>query len=128
MRVYELADQYDRVIALGKENLSLFPNSPGLHLSLVHPYLYKGLFKEAFAECKKAAELGAPINHLFQLTCVYALSGEKSKAQDIISGLLVKAKETYIPPYAFACVYGSLGQKDKALEWLEKSYEERCPF
>jgi len=46
---------------------------------------------------------------------------------DALSELLEQAKEKYIPPYAFACVYASLGQKDKALDWLEKSYEERYP-
>jgi hypothetical protein len=62
-------------------------------------------------------ELDAPPQQKFALLArAYALSGEKVKAQDIVNGLLEQAKEKYISPFAFACVYASLGQKDKALE------------
>jgi len=30
--------------------------------------------------------------------------------------------------YALACIYAALGEKAKALDWLEKAYEERAIF
>ena len=30
----------------------------------------------------------------------------------------------YIPPYYFSLIYASLGDRDRALEWLEKEYQE----
>ena len=38
-----------------------------------------------------------------------------------------KAKQ-YIPGYYMAVLYGALGEKDKAFEWLERSYQQRDSF
>ena len=34
-------------------------------------------------------------------------------------------KQKYLPPVYRAIIYGGLGEKDKAFEWLEKGYEDR---
>ena len=34
----------------------------------------------------------------------------------------------YIPGYYMAVLYGALGEKDKAFEWLERSYQQRDSF
>jgi hypothetical protein len=34
------------------------------------------------------------------------------------------AKQTYVAPYFFAGIYIGLGEKDRAIEYLEKCYEE----
>jgi hypothetical protein len=31
----------------------------------------------------------------------------------------------YVPPYDIAMIYAALGEKDHALDWLEKGYEAR---
>ena len=31
-------------------------------------------------------------------------------------------------PYDFAVIFAGLGEKDKALEWLQKSYEDRSAY
>src|SRR5439155_27261115 len=36
-------------------------------------------------------------------------------------------KERYVSPYYVAKIYASLGEKEQALAWLEKAYEERNP-
>ena len=40
------------------------------------------------------------------------------------------SKKKYVSPVAMAIVYTGLGEKDKAFQWLERSYEEHCsgPF
>ena len=36
------------------------------------------------------------------------------------------SKARYVSPHSFAIVYLGLGQKDDALGWLEKAYDERA--
>ncbi len=35
------------------------------------------------------------------------------------------SKQRYVPTYSMVMIYAGLGEKDKAFEWLEKSYEDR---
>jgi adenylate cyclase len=55
----------------------------------------------------------------------YALSGREREARRLLSETVNLSKETYIPPQGIAIIYTGLGEKDKALEFLEKAYEER---
>jgi serine/threonine-protein kinase len=126
IHIFGLARQFERAISLAKESLNLFANSRRLHLGLGRLYIGKSLFKEALAEFQKMVELGAPPNNPF-LACAYALTGEKSKALDIVHSLLKQAEEGYADPYHVACAYAALGEKNKAFEWLEKAYEQRNP-
>ena len=34
-------------------------------------------------------------------------------------------EEKYVPPYPIAVIHAGLGERDLAIEWLEKAYEER---
>jgi hypothetical protein len=38
------------------------------------------------------------------------------------------SKWTYLSPYDIAVVYAGLGERDQALAWLERAYQERCGF
>jgi hypothetical protein len=42
-----------------------------------------------------------------------------------IEGLKDKRRRDYLRPYILAEDYAALGEKDLALEWLQKAYEER---
>src|SRR5207249_9293201 len=47
--------------------------------------------------------------------------------QTILDELTERSKERYVSPYYMAKIYASLGDKEQALAWLEKGYEERNP-
>jgi hypothetical protein len=55
------------------------------------------------------------------------MTGKRAEAQKVLYDL---SKKKYVPPVTMAIIYMGLGEKDKAFQWLEKSYEERCsgPF
>src|SRR5579872_3857407 len=36
-----------------------------------------------------------------------------------------RARKTYVPPTFLAVVYASLGENEKAFQWLDKAYAER---
>jgi Flp pilus assembly protein TadD len=55
----------------------------------------------------------------------YALSGDRANAEQALHKLENLAKGQYVSPTAFATIYLGLDQKEKCLDWLEKSYEQR---
>jgi tetratricopeptide (TPR) repeat protein len=61
------------------------------------------------------------------LAHAYAATGRKAEAQKILREWLRQSESTYVSPYMIATVYAGLGGKDKAFEYLEKAYQERCP-
>lgn len=58
---------------------------------------------------------------------VWAVTGEKAKAQVTLDELKTAATERYIPPWSIAVVLLGLGDLDQAFKWLEKGCEERDP-
>jgi tetratricopeptide (TPR) repeat protein len=82
---------------------------------------------ESVAESGKAARLsGGGQASTAQLGCAYARIGDTAKAHKIIDQLAELSRTKYVSPYDIAIIYTGLGEKDLALEWLEKAYEERA--
>ena len=74
----------------------------------------------------KAAQLGnrSP-SSLGALGRAYAFAGRRKEAQALLDELLRLSRDRYVPPHAFVHIYIGLGDRDKAFEWLERSYLER---
>ena len=56
---------------------------------------------------------------------VLATSGRGTEAEQIVRGLLETGKTGYVPPSSVARVYAGLGDRESALQWLDKGYEAR---
>jgi len=52
----------------------------------------------------------------------YARNGQKDEAQKILARLTEEAKSRYIAPYAWALIYLGLGEKERAIDELERAY------
>jgi hypothetical protein len=59
------------------------------------------------------------------LACVYARTGEKEKAEELLGRLKSVSKETYVPPYNLAQLCACLDRKDEAFDYLENVLDER---
>lgn len=55
----------------------------------------------------------------------YANLGKTDEARKIIEELHERVDEEHVSLAAFAILYAALGDKEQALDWLEKEYEER---
>jgi len=53
------------------------------------------------------------------------LAGKVDRARSILTSLREAAAAKYVPSYWFALVYAGLGERDRALRYLERAYEER---
>ncbi len=74
----------------------------------------------------RAAELsGGSSEPITQLGYALAKSGNREKAQATLEELKSAAKEKYVPVYSFAMIYNGLGEREEALNYLEKSFDER---
>ena len=54
----------------------------------------------------------------------YAFSGNKMEAEKILDQLKELSTERYVSAYSFALVCLGLGNKEEALRWLQKGYQE----
>jgi hypothetical protein len=50
--------------------------------------------------------------------------GNRAAGRKVIAELRALSKGRYVSPYRFACIYASLAENDKALDWLDKAFEE----
>ena len=48
-----------------------------------------------------------------------------AEARKVLEQLNELAKQRYVPAYSRALIYTGLGERNQAIEWLEKAYEER---
>jgi eukaryotic-like serine/threonine-protein kinase len=55
----------------------------------------------------------------------YAVAGRAAEARSILDTLRRAATSRYVPAYWFALLHVGLGQRDSALRYLERAYEER---
>jgi serine/threonine-protein kinase len=60
-----------------------------------------------------------------QLGEAYAMAGRTEQARKILRELLDLAARRYVSPYQLADVHPGLGQREEAIDCLEKAYEER---
>src|SRR4029453_9284304 len=91
-------------------------------------YEDKGQLAEAIVQYEKAVQLNPDPAVLASLARAYALAGRKEGARKILNNLTSEFGQRYIPAYSLAVIHLSLGDKEEALRFLEKSYEDRAPF
>jgi TolB-like protein/tetratricopeptide (TPR) repeat protein len=55
-----------------------------------------------------------------------AAAGRLAEARQELDGLLVLSRQHYVPAYDIAIGYAAIGDQEAALDWLDKSVEERA--
>jgi TolB-like protein/lipoprotein NlpI len=119
--VYTRARRYDEAIAQLRDTVEMHPEFYWAHRFLGWVLELKGATGEAMAEYRKAFELNDDPVVLALLAHAEASIGKQNEARQILAQLTEEAKARYVPAYAFAVIHLSLGEKDQALDWLEKA-------
>jgi eukaryotic-like serine/threonine-protein kinase len=124
---YYLARRYDEAIKQLQKSIEMDPNHFGGFMALGQVYEAKGMHEEAIKSFQKAIGIGGRTSGvLAALGRAYAASGKKVEAQKILTELNEMAKQTYVSSYDLAILYVGLGDKEHALEQLNKAYEDRA--
>ena len=123
--LYE-ARQYDQAIEQERKTLDLDPNYILAHYDLGMAYLQKSMYAEGIGVFQKALAIyPGNTEELSGLGYAYAVAGRRAEAQKVLDKLNDISKEKYVPGWYVAMIYAGLGDKGKAFEWLEKSYDDR---
>jgi serine/threonine protein kinase/tetratricopeptide (TPR) repeat protein len=121
-----LARRYDEAIAQLRSSLDLDPENPTAYTFLAGCYEQKGMLAEAAAEVRRALQLEPEDPYaLAELARVTALGGDRAEAARIASSLGERAVKERIPGDAIAYIYVTLGDNDRALEFLGRAEQER---
>jgi TolB-like protein/tetratricopeptide (TPR) repeat protein len=120
------ARRYDDAIAQLRKTIDLDPSFYYAHWNLGSALAGKGAIGPAIEEYKKARELNDDPSMLGFLANAYGNSGNKAEANKLREQLEELSKQRYVSAYCFALVYLGLGDKEQALQRLEKSYEDRA--
>jgi TolB-like protein/Tfp pilus assembly protein PilF len=122
--IYFSARRYNEAEAQVRKTLEIDPQFFLAHYYWGEVLQFKGRLTEAIAEFQKAFDLNNDPYSLAMLGQAYARNGQKDEAQKILDRLNEEAKSHYVAPYALALVQIALGDKDHAIEELERAYSE----
>ncbi len=94
------------------------------HGGLGFALLQMGRNEDAIKELEKALEIGRSSSDRGDLGYAYAITGRKEDALRMALEIKATSKKGGASR-ALASIYAGLGEKDKALDWLEKAYDEQ---
>ena len=119
------ARRYDEGIEQLRRTIDLEPNYPMTYWILGLLLRKAGRYELAIAEGEKAINLsgGSPLMRA-ALAHTLGTAGRTTEARQILDDLTKLARQKYVASYIFAGIHIGLGENDRAIECLEKSYEE----
>jgi TolB-like protein/Tfp pilus assembly protein PilF len=122
---FYMARRYDEAIEQFRRTVELDPNYPVTYWILGLVLRKMGRYELAIAEGEKGVKLsgGSPLMNA-ALAQTLAAAGKREKAVQIVDELTELAKQKYVASYFFAGIHVGLGEEARAMEYLEKSYEE----
>ena len=121
---YYLRRQYDEAIDQFQKAVNLEPNFHAAHFLLGQAYLGKNMYEDAIQEIEEAIKFSGPSpQYLGTLSYAYSLAGRKSDALKVLEELKELEKNRFISSIGFIYSYIGLGDHEKAIQYLQKSYE-----
>jgi len=126
---YYHARKFDNTIIYNKLSLVHDPSYAVALINLGRAYEQKGMTDQALAAYHPILEAAPEDPGLLALTAhAYAVSGKSAQARSIVTRLEQMRTTKYVPAVYIALVYVGLGDRDKAFQWLDRAYEERCEY
>jgi tetratricopeptide (TPR) repeat protein len=120
------ARQYPRVLQLLEPTLEL-----GWDAILAYPwvalaYMQMGRVNDAIALLERpSAQTGRRPAVIAALAMAYGAAGRDAEARALVRTLETRARQGYFPRTWLVRAHAALGDKRRALMWLDRAYEER---
>lgn len=117
---------YDESIEQSRKTLELDPNFAVAHSELGQAYEQKRMYNEAITELQKAIVFsGGNTTYRSNLAHAYAVTGRTTQALKILNGLKNRSNQRLSHASEIALIYAGLDEKNQAITWLERAYEQR---
>jgi serine/threonine-protein kinase len=121
------AGRYDEALRIITGVLQDDPHLALARATLGWCYLLKGMPEQGIAALQHAMSLSPDATlYLAQLGQAFALVGRTEEARGVLRQLEELSTQRYVSPYHMAYVYTGLGEHERALDWLERAYEQRA--
>jgi serine/threonine protein kinase/tetratricopeptide (TPR) repeat protein len=119
------ARRYDEAVEQLRRTVELDRNYPLTYWILGLLLRKMGNYELAIAEGEKSVTLsgGSPLMRA-ALAHTLGAAGRTKEALQVLNELTTLSKQRYVAPYFFAGIHIGLGEGDRAIEYLEKSFEE----
>ena len=128
-RVFYSGRQYEKAISAFRDVIELNPSYARAHVRLGMTYTVRRNFAAAIHEFETARKISGPDAYVDGLLgCAQALSGNIAGANETLQELASRSHDEYVPAFSIAIVYVGLGNRDRALDWLEKAYQDRSVY
>ncbi|MBI3416448.1 MAG: tetratricopeptide repeat protein [Verrucomicrobia bacterium] len=126
--IYHNAGQFERALTEFARALELNPKDSGPRAKRAATYRELGRTAESLAECEAALRID-PDSASARATYGYGLgiAGRRDEALKVLADLDRLSEKRYVSRFDQAKIYLGLGQKDVAMDWYEKAYNERDP-
>ena len=109
-----------------RKTIEIDPGFYYAHYQLGEALELKGDRDAAIAEYQKARELNDDPLVQALLAQAMAKSGNTAKARRILQQLKEMSARRYVAAYGIGLAHLGLGEKEEALRWFEKSYEDHA--
>ena len=128
-RCYYYARDYDKALSLLQPLERQQSGFWVLHAVLGQTYLVKNDLPNAIRELERARDLSpSTMRNLGVLGDAYGRAGKSAEAQKIAAELAALSKARYVPPIYSSMVYMGLGDRDRALDFLQKAFADRSDW
>jgi len=118
----------DKALEQIRYAISLDSNYYFSHIMAAAVYSQRKEYDKAIAESQFAKTLSPDQTWSdVGLSRILVDAGKPGEARAILDQLLLRSKSHFVPPSHIAMVYSALGDKEQALEWLEKAYDIHDP-
>ena len=122
--MFAFARRFDEAIQQYNHVIELDPNSPLGYRELGTCYYYKGMHDKALESWLKAATiLGLSPDEIERMKAVYKTFGMPGFFHESAKRI-ERTRTPYVSSYDIALRYSAAGDKELALDWLERAYNE----
>jgi DNA-binding winged helix-turn-helix (wHTH) protein/TolB-like protein/Flp pilus assembly protein TadD len=128
-RIFYLRHQYDQSIDAYRKVIDLDPHYARAHARLGMTYAAVGAFGDALHEFGEAQRLSGSDSYPEGLMgYTFARSGDTARARKLLQELTQRSRRQAVPAFNMALICIGLGERDKALDWLAKAYQDRSSY
>jgi TolB-like protein/class 3 adenylate cyclase/Flp pilus assembly protein TadD len=120
--------RYDEAVKHLRNSLELDPNNSFNLVNLGLAYIRKGMVEEGLAMVKRAAEMAGEGFASPDLAWAYMKAGRPEEVEKLLARTLAQTQGKATSPTIIAGIYSVMGEKDKAVEWLEKAFDQRSGY